>query len=354
MIKFFKGMINRFKHLLNPQQVHLNCLQKESGLSLLAIKQQVERKILLANNLSDGLTSDYQFLGGSNNLGFFRHFVAPQEWCLWVTKFASSDMLERENIFLQWHKTEIEPVKQFAPKWITSGQLADSDIEFMVTENLTPIKKPNFQQVAELYQCCEGGGKLFKSLNALPALKSGSRIRDVLIQLVCQFDSPQALLFLVDYFAERKTILSMFSKEMDLIQSTLSKAFSTIGTIDNESLGFVHGDFKASNMMADSEGRLKLIDFQYYCYGVRVWDLAFYLSKQKTNFEQSVPVVIKLLNLQTQEKMLLAFTYIIAVLLHPKPKRFAQQFQNQILPALTYLNRGLGMKQGVKIRNISV
>jgi len=45
-------------------------------------------------------------------------------------------------------------------------------------------------------------------------------------------------------------------------------------------------------------------------------------------------VLITLLELSEQEKKLLIFHYVIAVLLHPKPKQFKWQFTHQILPAL--------------------
>jgi len=68
---------------------------------------------------------------------------------------------------------------------------------------------------------------------------------------------------------------------MDWIEEALSKIRLNIGTVEKESLGFVHGDFKPSNMMLSRKGNLKLIDFQYWCYGIRVWDLAFFYQNKK-------------------------------------------------------------------------
>lgn len=338
-------MLLRIKQRFNRNVESVTLLQKQSHQSLGTIVQQVEMAILSKTNDSVNLTSEYKMLGGANNFGFLSHTLTPNtkgakgEKGHWVTKFTLIDMVKRESFFLQWHQAHIELKKQFAPEWLATGQLGDSTISFMVMECLDPIKSPDFQQVAELYQRCQKGKAIFQKIDSVPVLESGSRIRDVLVNLVCQFDSPNAKLFLKNYFVERKAQLLNFEKEMDEIQDTLNESLKEIGTVENEALGFVHGDFKASNMMVSAESILKLIDFQYWCYGIRVWDLAFFLSKQKTSFQKTVLVFIELLDLSEQEKKLMMFTYVIAVLLHPKSKQFKWQFKHQISPALAYLQK---------------
>ncbi|MCF6346496.1 MAG: phosphotransferase [Thiomicrorhabdus sp.] len=334
MIAFLKKALFGIQQRLNRNAKQLTVLQKKSHLSLKEIIQKIDAEISSKIPHSSGLTTKYEQLGGANNFGFLRHALMPETNCSWVTKFALSEMLTRERFLLQWHQKQVLPQMQFAPKWLTSGVLGDSNISFMVTECLTSVKSPSFQQVTELYSRSQQGGEVFQNPEAVPVLEPGSRIRDILVNLVCQFDSPKAKTFLDHYFLERKKQLPLFQAQMDWIEEALSKIRLNIGTVEKESLGFVHGDFKPSNMMLSRKGNLKLIDFQYWCYGIRVWDLAFFLSKQKKGFEQTVLVLITLLELSEQEKKLLIFHYVIAVLLHPKSKQFKWQFTHQILPAL--------------------
>ncbi len=341
---FLKRIWFDLRRRVNRKFKALERLQQQSHLSLDKIVKEVEVAIL-AKKSATGLTTQYTVLGGANNLGFLRHTLVsqslPQTQKNWITKFALNKLLIRESFFLQWHQENIETKKQFAPEWLTSGQLGESNVLFIVSECLRPIKSPNFEQVAELYRACKAGGDIFQTIktpHTLPPLEPGSRIRDVLVHLVCQFDSPDASVFLDHYIKERNILLSSFSTEMAYVQKTLKRTFLVIRENIHDCLGLVHGDFKASNMMLRDEKKLKLIDFQYWCYGVRVWDIAFFLSKQKIDFQRSVPVFIECLVLSEQEKKLLIFFYVVAVLLHPKPKQFHWQFKHQLLPALMILN----------------
>ncbi len=347
-MNFFQDLLHRVIQRLNQNNKRLEAalagVQQKSNLSLEVIIQQVEATILSKINEPVNLTTEYKYLGGANNFGFLCHelSLSPKNSKVihnrYVTKFALTTVLKRERFFLQWHQNQIKPKKQFAPAWITGGDLEASTLSFMVMECLMPIKAPSFQQVSELFHRCQQGRKIFQLSDSVPVLEPGSRIRDVLVNVVCQFDSPNATQFLKTYFLERKQNLPGFQEKIVWIQAALNTLRQEIGGITHEVLGFVHGDFKASNMMGSSDGDLKLIDFQYWCYGIRIWDIAFFLSKQKKRFEKTGLVFIALLELSSKEKNLLIFSYIIAILLHPKLKQFNWQFKHQIVPALTMLN----------------
>lgn len=127
--------------------------------------------------------------------------------------------------------------------------------------------------------------------------------------------------------------LPSYSDELSHIQSVINLNYKLLKDVDASLIGFVHGDFKKSNMMLDSKKELKLIDFQYYCQGIRVWDLAFYFSKSKLSFSKGLGIVLDKLPSEN-EKQYLAFLYIFALLLHSKESAFEK---DKFRPVLEYL-----------------
>jgi hypothetical protein len=256
---------------------------------------------------------------------------------VWVTKIASEKLMLRERLFLEWHQDTLGSGSTFAPAFIGHGLINRSDLGFLTMESLRPIKSVNSDQLFKLYSNCAHGQKLFKEglLQASPDLESGTRIKDILMSLVCDFESESARTYIKQFFTERINTLPEHSDVLATIQTEIEKCYEILKPVDESLLGFVHGDFKVSNMMMDSSHQLKLIDFQYYCRGIRVWDLAFYFSKSKKSFSDTLEPFLNKLSTRS-ERQYLVFFYIFAVLLHPKQKVFKQK---KLTHALTVLKK---------------
>jgi hypothetical protein len=98
--------------------------------------------------------------------------------------------------------------------------------------------------------------------------------------------------------------------------------------------GLVHGDFKQQNILNDFN-RYKVIDCQYYTYGIRLWDLAFLYSKDECGFEYIKSNISAFRSLN--ERLLLVFFYLLASLINVKKKRMNKVIIKKISPALEYL-----------------
>jgi thiamine kinase-like enzyme len=98
----------------------------------------------------------------------------------------------------------------------------------------------------------------------------------------------------------------------------------------------VHGDFKPQNILTDNDG-YKVIDCQYYTYGIRLWDLAFLYSKDVNGFSRIINHIDA--HDLRDEKLLLVFFYLIASLMSVKQKRAKKIIEMKIIPAVEYANK---------------
>ncbi len=299
---------------------------------------RVEKEIGQENNGLKVVETNYIGLGGSNNLGFFEHKKSTGKSEL-ITKIAYSQDIQREKSFLKWHQSQSLGDMGFAPEMLASGDLSKRNgIDFLTTEKLYSVKNPTEIQVWDLYERSKiGVGFFSEEFKNEPLLEGGSRIRNMLVHLVANQDVNSGKKYLSEFMEERVALLTPFEKSLRESKSALLEFYESMKeTVESGDLGFVHGDFKTANMLKDSTGRLKLIDFQYYCKGFREWDLAFYLSKKKKRFWHVFPFYADRLE-SDNERRRLAFFYILAVLLHPKPEKFLPLYKNKIAPALIYL-----------------
>ena len=322
---------------------HISKIELESEYALNQIIEIIQKQLQAVLRPTSNIVTEYRFLGGANNLGFILMTYEHTHRILWVAKIASKDLIAREMLFIKWHQETINSRDAFAPQYLTSGSIPETSIEFLVTEKLTPAKRITLDSTFNLYKSAAKANEFIKTqfeTNESMSLKAGSRIRDFLLNLVIQFKTCESKTFLNTFFAERKRLLPQFVDDLSSVENKINLIYRKINSEDPSLWGFVHGDFKKANMMEDSDGNLKLIDFQYNCYGVRVWDLAFYLSKDKRGFESSVIIVLNLLSNQNERDFLL-FYYVVALLLHPNIKTFKNTLNNKIRPSLNLLNSGV-------------
>lgn len=102
--------------------------------------------------------------------------------------------------------------------------------------------------------------------------------------------------------------------------------------------GLVHGDFKKKNIMADEKGNYKVIDLQYFTYGIRIWDLAFYYSKDSRGFEEIYHKLLQNFSWTKIESATFIVFYIIASILHIKTKNCQKIVKFKLDPAIIYLS----------------
>lgn len=289
--------------------------------------------------------SRFADLGGANNLGFLLHRTAPKNKPLWVTKLAYADMVVREEYFFQWHQANIMQGQSIAPTLKVIGSLDDSNIEFMTMESLYPPGKIGLVDAIDLYGKMQAVSKLFvkQHLNnkKLPKMAGGSRIRDLLLSLVCQFGTQASQQYVKVFFEQRKQVNPQHRSEIEIVEKTVEQFLVKFGQPDNSMLGLIHGDYKAANMMRDIDGNLKLVDFQYYQVGVRVWDLAFFMSKQKRDFDDVFFELNSLIDFSDKERQLLLCCYILAVMLHLAPTNFKKKYKHHLSPALRELHKNV-------------
>lgn len=317
-----------------PRRSYSSNLEEKYGLS---IKLTVEIvKTSLVNKSKLFLDGQYAYLnlGGSNNYGFIT-FTSKSKQNTCITKIAPEILLRREALFFKYHENNLDQESSFSPKFISYNTYNNTDLEFLTLEKLEERKTLTPEQVYELYLKSRRGGELFDLglLQEAPRLNPGTRIKDILFFLVCDFESEKAKTYMDKFFIERIKALPDYANELLFIQSVIRKNYQLLRCVDKSLIGFVHGDFKGSNMMQDQNKSLKLIDFQYYCQGIKVWDLAFYFSKSKLSFSKGIGKILN--NFSTEnEKRYLVFLYVFAVLLHPKSSVFER---DKYKPALEYL-----------------
>ncbi len=315
-----------------PSRNYVGILEEKYGLSKYSIIDIVKNFLVDKSKVFLDGKYTYQNLGGSNNYGFVAYISKHNNW---IAKIAPEKLLQREAIFFEYHKNNFNEETGFAPNSMGYGSFENTDLEFLTLEKLAPSKKITLDQVYKLYSKSRDGQKLFDGglLEAAPEIDTGTRIKDILTFLVCDFKSKKAKSYIDSFFIERMSALPDYSDELSHLQSVIDMNYELLKDVDASLIGFVHGDFKKSNMMLDSKQQLKLIDFQYYCQGIRVWDLAFYFSKSKLSFSKGLGVILDKLSTENERKYL-AFLYIFALLLHSKESAFEK---DKFKPVLGYL-----------------
>ncbi len=318
-------------------------LEQASGQRVESIIDTVENA--LVGEAVPLVESRFAGLGGVNNLGFLVHRIAPKNKPLLVTKLAYADMVVREEYFFQWHQANIMESQSIAPALKVIGSLGDSSIEFMTMEALYPPGKVGLIDAVELYRKMQAVSKPFVRQHItgkqFPQMAGGSRIRDLLLSLVCQFGTQSSQQYIKGFFEQRKQSIPQHRREIEVVEKTVRPFLVKFGRPDDSILGLIHGDYKAANMMRDIDGNLKLVDFQYYQVGVRVWDLAFFMSKQKRDFDDAFFELNSLIDFSGKERQLLLCCYILAVMLHLAPTNFKKKYKHHLSPALRELHKNV-------------
>lgn len=333
-----------------------NILRKITFFKILFVKKEFEEQtsvsikdfIVDLNNelnqkLNLSLTSELVFLGGFNNLFFIEHREKNQ--IKYISKIGVNHLLERENIFFEWQ--QVVESSAITPKKIDFRQINNSLLSCLTMSYMTVCKEIKPTSLLVLYKLLGQQSMFLSTLKNAEKNKFGyqferfgdTKILMLLNEFVTQLHLPSSFQYIKSYLFERKNLFSDYPDVLIQINRLVCQV-DHHRQINDVTLyyGLIHGDFKKGNFVQDDRGDLKVIDLQYYQYGARLWDLAFFCSKEKMDFTQIKEKIVLPLNISNFEKELFSLFYIVALLLHAKKNSIGSLTVQKILPALNLIN----------------
>lgn len=348
-----QAMLCRFikRHLTFLRKWFLNktCkklrLSRKAGVSYPELLEQVESAIFKSQSELATLKSEYVDMGGANNLGMLLHRSPLSKQPFYTTKLESCILAQRELHFLNWQKKQLSRVDFIAPNLVSYEHAGDLGVCALSMEYLSI---PNAYEPNEVV-------KLYHKLGALPAetLKSSSnrpesdlfylglepktKITRTLCFIVTKVHTNEGYLKALRFLEIRRDAFNDRPREFQRIYRFVESCSRLANDFEiDKYYGLVHGDFKKSNILSDEHGQLKVIDLQYYCYGARLWDLAFFCSKEKW-FSEAFNRFVRPLELDNDELHLFVMFYILAALLHVKKSNVNKKLKMQVLPAIHHI-----------------
>lgn len=331
MIQYIKGLFNKFK-----SAIFLRKLASRIGINKNALRDTVSDRV--SESIGFQVTSVFQSMGGFNNQGMFLHFDVNSDELVALSKLESPDMAARETRFLKW-QNDIHH-SSLTPNHITTFPIS-SDISCYTTSILYSIENFDDTAVVNLYRKLGEGRESLKEvaidgvseLSLIEEIIPDTSIKNILRNLVCIFTPAEALKFSENFLRNLGSLLSQH--DQTLIKECIDTLCQRIACYSLENyFGLVHGDFKKQNIMQDFTGKYRVIDLQYYTYGLRLWDLAFYFSKDRP-FSSFINIVD---TMSTEERNIFILMYIFASLLNLKAKRKNDAMETKIIPAIEYIS----------------
>ncbi|MEA1988425.1 MAG: phosphotransferase [Pseudomonadota bacterium] len=322
-------------------------LQKETGFDYISLVNKVETGIQKAQPILKEIDTKYIDMGGANNLGMLQHFSCTSKTLFYITKLEACHLADRELAFLEWQQHSLEMAERIAPELVCCQRIADSGVCALTMRHLFQSKKYEPEAIIDLYQRM---GLLTVKLSELKGarrkggllqfeLEAKTKITRIIKYIVTQMHLPEAYIQAQQFMDQRKQEFIARPAEFKKIKQFLSDSSYLINDFDfKKHYGLLHGDFKKSNILSDDNGQLRVIDLQYYNYGARLWDMAFFCSKEKDVFEKTFTKLIQPLDLDAVESRIFLFFYILAVLLHVKKSSLNKLLFLKVLPAIHVLN----------------
>lgn len=276
-------------------------------------------------------------LGGFNNTGMLLHNSNSGDLKAF-TKIQMSDLAEREWRFLAWQAKHFN--NQISAQPYLNGVVVGGRLGWLTTEPLWPAGTIQFSELELLYSrlgvCNEKLDYLSltgKKEGLASDISDDTKIKSLLVHLVSGSGSEKNIRYMEDYYDSRSKVLSgVISKRyyLDILEFIYQS--------DEIVKGLVHGDFKRQNIMRDDSGCLKVIDLQYYTYGRRVWDLAFYFSRIDCNVGEVFKLLTGSKYFTSSEIKAFFIFYIVACSISVKNKKINKVRGLMIKPALQALN----------------
>lgn len=335
MKKLIRRWLNRYKNQRRKKQ-----FENLVGLSLDSLVKSCEEIVL--KKTGDEVYSKFRDLGGANNHGMLLHYSVQSNQPIAISKIEDSSLAQREHRFLSWQNKYRDDLLSATPLGLLN--VSESGYSCFISSVLQHPEKFSYVKALALFETLgEHRQKLsylaldgvIQNLNL--EIDASTKIKSVLFNLVSRFGTSGSKEFYVKFIEARREILST---ELDFnceLKQPLDNLYNTLISSDLSSYkGLVHGDFKPQNILEDND-IYKVIDCQYYTYGVRLWDVAFLYSKDVKGFNNIKPELDRFMIFE--EKALILFFYIIASLINLKKKRVRLVVNNQISPAVALITK---------------
>lgn len=332
MKKLIRRWLNRYKNQRRKKQ-----FESQVGMNLNSLIKSCEEIVL--EKTGNKIYTRFRDLGGANNHGMLLHYSVQHNQPIALSKIEEFSLAEREYRFLEWQRDHRDNALSAEPIGLTP--VSEQGYCCFITSVLKHPKVFSYFQAQQLFHALgqQPEKVSFLSLTGKKEdlkneINDSTKIKSILVNLVSQFGSDNSESFYKTFLKEREGLFesnkSLFLT-LKFLMDSIYQGLKSYDMTDQE--GLVHGDFKQQNIM-EFGGSYRVIDCQYYTYGIRLWDLAFLYSKDENGFD-NVKQQIEKLPL-TEEKLLILFFYVIASLINVKKKRMRKTIHNQISPAMNY------------------
>ncbi|MBE0494585.1 MAG: phosphotransferase [Thiomicrospira sp.] len=280
----------------------------------------------------------FKKLGGFNNIGFFVHYGLKEKKPCYITKVAPNYLISREHSFLNWQAENLGKKKQFSSsvemvEKIGQHYLALTMSFYGQAELVSQV------QLKDLYlrmRACDEGFKQIKNQNKsrpmfLNSIEGDTKIINLINNFVTTPSSQSAFEFIQQFFNLRSGMLVKSGLSPVMLEEAANQIHQGLQAKNLEPyFGYVHGDFKKNNVRLN-KGELYLIDFSYTAYGLRIWDLGFWFSKQKNISISKLREIAFFFELDEFESLLFFYCFMLAKLLHIDKNTLKKNDQKLIL-----------------------
>jgi hypothetical protein len=323
---------NAYKNQIKKRQ-----LEELIGSNLISLIKSCEDVIF--DNTGERVYSKFRDLGGINNHGMLMHYSIENNRAVAISKVEDNLLAERECRFLTWQKKYRRGVLSAEPIGIV--KIDNESYTCFISSVLEHQTSFSYFRAEELFKLMGETPELLSYLSLSGFKKDlaneidgSTKIKSILVNLISRFNTENAENFYKEFLSVREVKFSSDKLAYEKLQDLMHNIYDILKKRDLQSYeGLVHGDFKPQNILKEDEV-YKVIDCQYYTYGIRLWDLAFLYSKNKNGFSDIKNRIDTLPSLD--EKLLVVFFYILASIINVKEKRSKKITRNQLSPAVAY------------------
>ena len=321
------------------------------GADIYLLQRAIEKALIEKLNIQSDIKSCYQDLGGLNNLGMFIHKLEGQDKPIAISKLQNSVAAEREYRFQNWQENYVD--NRLAPRPFLLAPFKDKSYSWVTGEVLSPVEKLSEMEIKSIFDKLNVSYEQLKELSLdarveslIYELDDNSKIKSILFNLVSQLEIEKSERFVKKFLKERELLLRNSNNLYERLDNLFSMYFSHMSKEDISFMyGLVHGDFKKENIMVAEEGSFKVVDLQYFTYGIRIWDLAFYYSKECRGFTELYPQLLQSFSWTKVERATFIAFYLVASSLHIKKKNIQKIAYLKLEPAIKCLSECLGSER---------